>query len=45
MNTTICRSGYIYPDMEDAWDLYKSFAAKGLVEHTLGDEKIRKRED
>lgn len=34
-----------YPDMEDAWDLYKSFAAKGLVEHTMSDEKIRKRED
>ena len=34
-----------YPDMEEAWELYKSFAAKGLVEHTLGDEEIRKREN
>lgn len=30
-----------YPDMEEAWELYKSFAAKGLVAHTLGDEEIR----
>lgn len=33
-----------YPDMEEAWALYKSFAAKGLVDYTLDDEKIRKRE-
>lgn len=31
-----------YPDMEEAWALYKSFAAKGLVTHTLNDEKSRK---
>lgn len=24
-----------YPDMEEAWELYQSFAAKGLVEHTM----------
>lgn len=33
------------PDMEEAWELYKSFAAKGLVaHHKLDDGKIRKRE-
>lgn len=34
-----------YSDMGDAWELYKSFAAKGLVEHTLNDKEVRKRED
>lgn len=34
-----------YHDMAEAWELYKSFAAKGLVEHTLGDKKNRKKED
>lgn len=33
-----------FSDMEEAWELYKSFAAKGLVEHKLDDEKVRKRE-
>lgn len=32
-----------YPDMEEAWELYKSFAAKGLVEYKLTDEEVRKR--
>lgn len=34
-----------YHYMAEAWELYKSFAAKGLVEHTLGDKKIRKAEE
>lgn len=33
-----------FSDMEEAWELYKSFAAKGLVEHTLNDKDARKRE-
>lgn len=32
-------------DTDEAFELYKSLAAKGLVEHMLGYEKIRKRED
>lgn len=28
-----------YPDMKEAWELYKSFAAKGLVEHTLEEDR------
>ena len=34
-----------YPDMEEAWALYKSFAAKGLVAHTLDDENVRRKEE
>lgn len=33
-----------YPDMEEAWALYKSFAAKGLVAYTLDDKDVMRKE-